>query len=120
MSIMKRFIGQIFWIKWDQHIGTTTSGNFAKVKRAILKDNVLTVDHKNPENIPDSEIKLRFKDGFKFDGSAKYVDSPKYSAMVNLKYYFNNDKALLIGDWKEDEIEFLCMVKLEEVESFQD
>ncbi len=117
---MKRYIGEIFWIKLDKETGTTHSESMAKIKRAILKDNVLTIDHKNPEDMPDSEIKLRSKDGFKFDGSAKYVDSTKYSAIVNLDYYLNRDKALLMGTWKEDQIEFLCIIKLEEVQSFQD
>ncbi len=70
--------------------------------------------------MPDSEIKLRSKDGFKFDGSVKYVDSAKHSAIVNLDYYLNRDKALLMGTWKEDQIEFLCIIKLKEVQSFQD
>ncbi len=117
---MKRYIGDIFWVKMDKETGNTHSESMAKIYRAILDDNIFTIDHKNPENIPDSQIKLRSKDGFKFEGSAKLIDQIKHSAVVNLSYYLNRDKALLMGNWKEDQIEYLCIIKLEEVQSFQD
>ncbi len=117
---MKRYIGEIFWIKLDKETGTTTSESFAKIKRAILKDNIFSIDHKNPADLPDSEIKLRSKDGFKFEGSAKYVNSPRYSAIINLECYPNKQETILKGLWKEDQIEFVCVIILKEVQSFQD
>lgn len=116
---MKRYKGDLFWVKLDQASGTTHGESMATVHRAILNDNIFKIDHKNPNGLPDSEIRIRSKDGFKFDGSAKYVDSQNSSALVNLQYYLNGDKAILIGNWVENKIEYLCIAKLNEVESFE-
>ena len=116
---MKRFTGEIFWTKLAD--GTDIQGmSSGLVKRAILKDNVFKIDHENPEDLPNSEISLKSNNGLKFSGSAKYISSPKSNAIVDLEYYFNDDKALMLGTWKEEKVEFMCIIRLNEVESFQD
>lgn len=117
---MKRYIGEIFWTKLEAGSGNIQGATSAKVSRAILKDNIFKIDHKNPNDLPDSEIRLKSTNEFKFDGSAKYINSPKSNAFVNFEYYINGDKALLIGLWTEEKIEFMCMAKLTEVDSFKD
>lgn len=117
---MKRFTGEIYWIKLDKKSGIPHLESRAHIKRAILNENIFKIDHKNPDPIPESEIRLRSKDGFRFEGSAKYVDSLKSSAVVDFDYYFNGEKAILMGNWVEDKIEFMCIVRLIEVDSFKD
>lgn len=117
---MKRYIGEIYWFLLDKKTGTTHGDIDAKIKRAILNENIFKIDLKMPAPTPDCEIRLRSKDGFKFDGSAKYVDSSKSSAMVGCDYYFNKDKAILTGTWEEDKLILNCFIKLTEVDSFKD
>lgn len=119
---MKRYIGEILWFKVEtvglkKNIQSLTKG---KIKRAILNDNIFKIDHNNPEGLPDSEIRLKSTDGLKFDGSAKYINSSKANALVNLEYYMNDKKAMLLGMWEEEQVEYLCTVKLSEVDSFKD
>lgn len=117
---MKKYTGDIFWVKLDIDSGATHGGGKAKIHRAILIDNVFKIDHKNPNDLPDSEIRLKSTDDFKFDGSAKYINSTKSNALVNLEYYYNSKKAIMTGTWIEDKIEFYCLIKLTEVDSFKD
>ncbi len=118
---MKRFTGEIFWIKLEERKGSSPQRAMnGKIERAILNDNTFKIGNKNPDTLPDSEIRLRSKDGFIFDGSAKYLDSPISSAIVSLEYYYNDDKALLMGTWEEDKVEYMCIIKLKEVNSFND
>ena len=117
---MKRYIGEIYWFVLDNKTGTTHSGNTAKIRRAILNENVFKLDVKMPNPFPDSEIRMRSKDGFEFDGSAKYVDSPKSSALLGFDYYFNGKKAILTGNWEEDKVKLMCIIRLTEVDNFKD
>lgn len=117
---MKRFTGEIYWFKLDYKSGTTHAGDTCQIKRAILNNNIFTIDHQMSDLIPSGEIRLRSKNGFKFEGSAKYVDSQKSTAIVSLDYYFNGIMAILTGTWVEDEIELMCIVHLVEVDSFNE
>lgn len=116
---MKRYVGEIFWLRWEPKSKIVLEGMDAKINRAILNNNILKMDLHDRANKHLGEISLRSKDSFKFDGSAKYINNMKSSAKVNMRYYLNKENALLIGNWVEDKIEFSCIIELVEVEEFK-
>jgi hypothetical protein len=118
--MMKKYIGEIFWIKLEQGNGTFQGGNSSNIRRAILKDNIFSIDNENPDEMPNSQIRLKSKDGYEFNGSAKFIDSPKSSAVVNMFYYYNGNRAFLRGEWTENKIIYMCLAKLTEVNNFED
>ena len=117
---MKRFIGKIAWIDGDYKIGDAVGGDTGKIIRGILKDNIFKLDNTNPNGLPNSEIRLRSKNGFNFDGSAKFVGDSVSSSIINLKMYSNQGNVILIGDWKEGGKFYTCIAELEEVIEFKD
>ncbi len=116
---MKKFIGEVFWIRYEPKTKIGLGEVSASINRAILNDNIFKIDFTDSKEAVSGEISLRSKDGYQFDGSSKYSNEPKSSGMVNLTYYMNQDHALLIGNWVEDKVEFTCIIKLEEVEEFK-
>ena len=79
---MKKYIGEIFWIEGDYNNGIGQGSSKSKVNRAILNEGVFKIDHENPNNYPNGEIRLRTKDGFLFDGSMKYIDEKPILCMI--------------------------------------
>lgn len=116
---MKKYIGEIYWITGNYKNGIDEGSSKADVSRAILDEGVFKIDHKNPNNYPNGETRLRTKDGFNFDGSMKYIDEKTSGAMVNLKLYTNKKNAILIGAWKEDTTIYTCIIELTEVNEFK-
>jgi hypothetical protein len=116
---MKKYIGEIFWIVGNYKDNYTEGCMQSVVNRAILNEGVFRIDHQNPNNFPDGEIRLRSKDDFNFEGSMKYIDDKTTKIMVNLKLYKNKKEALLIGTWKEDGTIFNCIIELTEVKEFK-
>ncbi len=116
---MKKYIGEIFWIGGDYKNGIGQGSSKSEVNRAILNEGVFKIDHKNPNDFPDGEIRLRTKDGFSFDGSMKYIDEKVAAAMVNLKLYTNKKNTVLIGTWNEETNIFTCIIELKEVKEFK-
>ena len=116
---MKKYTGEIFWITGDYKKGYTAGCSKCIVSRAILNEGVFKIDHNNPNNYPNSEITLRAKEGFSFDGSMKYLDEKTSSAMVNLKLYENKKNTILIGSWIEGGAVSTCIVELKEVKEFK-
>lgn len=118
---MRKFTGEIFWLLGDykQDVSPCNTGK-AIINRAILLDGIFKIDHKNPNFQPDSEIRLRTKNGFEFDGSMKYIYDKKPSALVNMKYYENNERVILLGKWVEDSIVHTCIIELNEVQDFKE
>lgn len=65
-------------------------------------------------------ISLKSDDGFSFAGSVKGIDDNKFSGKINLEYYLNKKKSILIGKWiDEGEID-TCLIELKEVKEFKD
>ena len=116
---MKKYIGEIFWFEGDYNNGIGQGSSKSKVNRAILNEGIFKIDHENPNNYPDGEIRLRTKDGFLFDGSMKYIDEKVGSVLVNLKLYTNKKNTILIGTWKEETLIFTCIIELTEVKEFK-
>ena len=115
---MKKYKGEIFWITGNYKESNTFASSKAIVNRAILDENVFRIDHQNPNNFPDGEIKLRTQDGFNFDGAFKYIDEKLWNVKVNTQMYANKKNVLLIGNWIEDSTIFNCIIELVEVKEF--
>ncbi len=106
----------MFWIEGDfkQGILGNTYGK-AYISLAILENNIFKIDHDGNVDINSGLTILRTENGFEYDGSMKYMDDKKHSAIVNLKYYTNQNKVLLIGTSIEVGIKYDCIVELEEI-----
>jgi hypothetical protein len=118
---MKKFTGEICWIGGDYKVKVVEGSTNCKVNRAILtEEGVFKIDHKNPDKLPDGEIKLRTKDSFSYEGSMKYINENIPCAMVNLNLYTNKKNIIFIGTWKEDSSVFTCIIELTEVKEFKD
>lgn len=116
---MKRFIGDIDFIKLDINRSVELGGSNGKIIRGILNENIFKLDYKVPHNGANGEIRLRSKDSFKFEGSARDLKS-KISAIMNVNFYSNEQNAILIGYLQEGKSEMYCIITLEEVKEFKE
>src|SRR5690606_7434305 len=113
-----RYIGEIFWISGYYKHEDADGVSKSNIKRAILKDGIFKIDHTNPNDNPDSEIKLKTSDGISFAGSFKYIDDKTFKGSVNMSLYDNPSQAILIGKWVEDGEIYTCIIELKLVKEF--
>lgn len=117
MSI-KRFKGNIKWISGN--FNNYVEGEVAKVEieRAIYNEGTFKIDYKPTPEIESGLIVLKSTDNFNYFGKIKYQDDVEEVGSINLQYYENNDRALLLGLWHEDTETYTCFIELREVEQF--
>lgn len=116
---MKRYVGKIYWYEGFYKEEILSTYECVSVNRAILENNTFRISYASNDNETNALISLKSEDGFTFAGSVKGIDEEVYSGKINLEFYQNKTKSILIGKWiDEGEID-TCIIELKEVIEFK-
>lgn len=114
-----RFIGTITWIEGDIMNQNPGGAHYtAKIIRGIKVKNGFNIEYGPNDDDDGGLIKLTTTDGFSYEGGLFYDTDRTSHASVQLKYYENNSKALLIGKWVQSTYVFTAILRLEAVAEF--
>ncbi|WP_179321186.1 hypothetical protein [Winogradskyella helgolandensis] len=117
---MRRFIGLIYRYEGDYKDIIIETHEVNEITRAILSDNIFKMSYTLLDNDTSVQINLKSKDGFAFSGSSKLMGDDGFAGKIDLNFYSNKTKSILIGKWIEDGEIDTCIIELEEVKEFKD